>query len=57
MEPFEFVFDYIISLFDFIKNTSLKAFVQIAAMVVFTMIILAIIFGVCRLIIWGALKH
>jgi hypothetical protein len=52
MEPFEFIFDYIIDLFGFIKNTTLRTFIQICAMIVITILIVIIIFGVSQLIIW-----
>lgn len=52
MEPLEFIFDYIIHLFDFIKNTSLRIFIQILAMIVATVVIITLIFGIAQLVIW-----
>ena len=52
MEPLEFIFDYIIHLFDFIKNTALRVFAQISAMIVLTLILVAMILGITQLILW-----
>lgn len=52
MEPLEFIFDYIIHLFDFIKNTGLRVFAQISAMIVLTLILVAMIWGITQLILW-----
>ena len=52
MEPLEFIFDYIIHLFDFIKNTALRVFAQISAMIVLTLILVAMIWGITQLILW-----
>ncbi len=51
MEPFEFVFDYIIHLFDFIKNTHFRAFIQIVAMIIFTAVVVAILLLISKLIV------
>ena len=52
MELLEFIFDYIIHLFDFINNTALKVFVQISAMIVLTLILVVIIWGITQLTLW-----
>ena len=52
MEPLEFIFDYVIHFFDFIKNTVLRVFVQISAMIVLTLILVAMIWGITQLILW-----
>ena len=52
MEPLEFIFDYIIHLFDFIKKTALRVFAQISAMIVLTLILVAMIWGITQLILW-----
>ena len=52
MEPLEFIFDHIIHLFDFIKNTTLRVFAQISAMIVLTLILVAMICGITQLILW-----
>jgi hypothetical protein len=57
MEPLEFLFDYVIHLFDFIKNAFFRTFVQIIAMTLFTAIIVAIMWGISKLIIWMVLKY
>ena len=39
-------------LFDFIKNTALRVFAQIFAMIVLTLILVAMIWGITQLILW-----
>lgn len=53
MELFEFVFDYVLHIFDFIKNSFLRTFMQIVAMGILTIIIVAFIWGISQLIIWA----
>ena len=49
---FEIIFDYVMHLFDFIKNEVVRAVVQILAMLVLTVLLCAIIFGISELIVW-----
>lgn len=46
----EIVFDYIIHLFDFIKNEVLRAVVQIFAMLILTVLVIAITEFILRII-------
>ncbi len=48
----ELILDYVMHLFDFIKNEVVRAIVQILAMLVCTVLICAIIFGISKLIMW-----
>lgn len=52
MEPLEFIFDYVIHFFDFIKNIVLRIFVQISAMIVLTLILVTMIWGITQLVLW-----
>lgn len=52
MEPLEFIFDYVIHFFDFIKNIVLRIFVQIFAMIVLTLILVTMIWGITQLVLW-----
>ena len=47
----ELILDYVMHLFDFIKNGVVRAIVQILAMLVCTVLICAIIFGISKLIL------
>ena len=52
MEWLEFVFDYIIHIFDFIKNEIVRTIVQIVSMIILTTVLVLIILGATKLILW-----
>ena len=52
MEPFEFIFDYAIHLFDFIQNKTVRTVVQIAAMILATAALLALLYGLTKAALW-----
>ncbi len=52
MEPLEFIFDYVIHFFDFIKNTALRVLAQVSAMIVLTLILVTMIWGITQLILY-----
>jgi hypothetical protein len=52
MEPFEAVFDCVIHLFDFIQNKTVRTVVQIAAMILTTAALLALLYGLTKAALW-----
>lgn len=52
MEPFECIFDCVIHLFDFIQNKTARTVVQIAAMVLTTAALLALLYGLTKAALW-----
>ena len=50
MEPLEHLFDCVINWFNFIKNSVIKAIVQIIAMAIFTALLVFIIIAITKLI-------
>lgn len=52
MEPLEYIFDYVMHLFDFIKNDVFRLVVQIFAMIVLTLILITMMWGIAQLVLW-----
>ena len=52
MEPFECIFDCVIHLFDFIQNKTARTVVQIAALVLTTAALLALLYGLTKAALW-----
>ncbi len=48
----ELILDYVIHMFDFMKNEVVRAIVQIFAMLFLTVLFCAIIYGISKLILW-----
>ena len=48
----ELIFDYVIHLFDFIENEVVRAIIQIFSLLILTVLIIGIIFGISKLIMW-----